>query len=490
MASIDVLEGRLRKLSAAAADIFRKASPENQANILKSYGIYTGVGGQILQSDRLMAEAARKSLALGPLKGSIFGAYDQSKLQSAARILAPIMPGTPEWMRKLRGSITPQTILDPKLLGQGAKQLMGMGPLETGPNLKLAGMGALVSLFSPWIGARMLNESKLLQSFGRVFGVGGGGGKGGGGISGALFGGGMAGFAEAYLLIRAMQMLRYAITAFTDAVKRGSDLYLHSAMLGTAPGKLSQIQKTFAMLGMSPESAEKMLAMGQFRPGMRMSPAGFQGMVLGASGILNREEMQALMNMSEVVSRAWNMAANSARQSALVSSDLFRTAFVWRQMTVEWNTLLEQMAAKFSGLATIFEMAATGFLHLANIIMEFLDNAPKKAAMLPGIGLPSAILDMTRKFAEAVLPLTDPNKFVKRGLGTVMSRPEGMWERMGLVSAGGIGGTDYARQTAENTKRIADILSGKAPAQSGGGLKVAMAVGSAAASPFGIPFLP
>lgn len=448
MASADVLEARLRKVSAAAADIFRGANPANRESLLKSYGIYTGTGGQIIQSDRYMAQAAKQAQQMGQITSG-FGHVLASDMVLKQGVKQAIGMGPLGGMPPK----IPSGMLTERAMADGVKRALGMGPLNPGGiDWKKAGLGAGVSFFSPWIGARMLNESGFLKTMT--------GGSRPGGVAHALFGGGIEGFAENYLLIQAMQKLRLAFDMLVGAVKRASDLYVHSAMLGSNATNLGRMRNTFSLLGLSPEVSERMMAQAQFNRGTKISAPQMQGMILGAgAGVSNREEMQALLNMSDSLAKAWNMTLDAARQSAAVTKDLFRTRFVASQLLVEWNTFWEQFTGAFSGVVTLLEMSAVGFLHAMNMVLEAVREFPSLVNMIPGIGQISQYLQFARAAANTILPIKNTEEFKRFGLGQAVSRPESSFERMGLIIHGGLGGTDYARQTAQNTKRMVDLLA-------------------------------
>lgn len=417
MASADVLEARLRKVSSAAADLFRKAGPTGQTSLLKAYGIDTRAGPS----------------THGGIWPNTVG-FDESKFRAASRIQSPMLPSFQANLEKLKKSM---------------QQNPG------GIDWRKVLLGTATSFFSPWLGARMLNESGLLKGL-----AGGMGGKVGG-IAKALFGGSTEGFAENYLLIQSARALDAAFRQLTEAVKRSSDLYLKSAMLGTNPTNLSHIQKAFSMVGFSPEIAQRMMAQGQFRAGVKISSSQAGGVLLGAgAGILSREELQGIMNMSQNIARAWNMTADSARQSASTAADLYRVSFIGKQFKEEWNTFWEQFAAEFSGVVSLFEMSATGLLHAINRIIELMRKIPASMSGFPSF-VPLSFLNTLNKAVAYISPVEDPNKFKRFGMGQGMSRPESAWERMGLVIHGGIGGQDFAKQTAENTKVLADYVKRK-----------------------------
>lgn len=465
-ASLDVLEARLRKVSATAADIFRKASPQNQANILAAYGIYTGVGGAVLQPEKLLAQGATKLAKMARLDPGILpGTIDVNKLRAASRVLEPMLPGGSEWIGKLKGSLRSggaSHILQPeKLLEQGARKLAGMGPAFTGPDIKTGIMGGLAAMFSPWIGARLLN-----QAFGGFPILGGGGAAGGGkGIIGGLFGpGGMSGFGEWYVFIEAVGRAARALTQdFVEAIKRGSQLYLHAAMVATSPGRLSHLEKTFQMIGLPADTAQRLMAQGQFSQGVKMTPGGLQGTILGAgAGILGREELQAVRNLSKEIEEAWKATAMDAAVSAGAAKSLFNISMSLGGLKSAWQSFWEEIAS--SGEDTIRSLAdlTANLLRLGTVIIALgrITDDMMKFSFTGNFEMLKKIPKDWKHLVDIVSG-TSPESTNQRWLGAMGgSRPEAGWERLGLIIHGGLGGTDYARQTAQNTKKIADIMSG------------------------------
>lgn len=297
------------------------------------------------------------------------------------------------------------------------------------PNWTMAGLGGAAGMFSPWIGARALSSS----------GAFGGGGAGGG----ILFGqGGFGGFLNAFIVLTTVsRSLRFAFEELRDAVKRGSDLFIKAAGLGLPATQFAHIRSALTAAGLPEGTAERLLAMGQFSRGLRMSPGSLEGQAkLGAArGILSREEMQTILNMSEQVSMAWEATARAAAASAAASSELQEMAQAFASQMADIRADFEEVSA----LVLSFSSKFVGTIIAFKAAWEFVLDKIFSLAKLLGFVLPDKS--------------TNNQKF-GLGPGTLAGRPESGWEKMGLIIAGGVGGTDYAKQTAHNTKRIADLL--------------------------------
>jgi hypothetical protein len=440
-AKVGELDAAIKKLGGSFGASFSKSTLARNPELAAAMGVkgaggipFASFGGQEFPIEKFASK---------------FGAAQRQMRQS----MSELNPALKEYRKNLVSAFS------------GMQWNLPMGAKQPFADWKTAGMGGIAALFSPWIGARMLN-----QAFGGFPGMarGGGGNKGGGIVSGIFGAGGMAGFGEWYIFIQALKTAARVLTEeFTQAVKRGSELYLHAAMVGTTPARLSQIEKTFQMVGLPADAAQRLLAQGQFSRGVKMTPQAMQGALLGAgAGIMGREELQGLLNLSKEIAAAWNMTADTARQSAAVAGDLFRTSFIGKQITQEWQTFWEQLTAIFSGAIDVMEMTAVGFLHLMNMIAEVLNKFPQLLGILGGpLG---QFLALAKEFSARVLPRvgTNGDKFSRQVGGMTGGRPESAWERMGLIIYGGVSGKDYARQTAENTKKMADIMSGKNNASS------------------------
>jgi len=437
MADAATLEARLRKVSQEAANVFSKSGESARV---------TAAGGHILQSDALMRQGARQLASMGAFPGRQMGMLSDIALSSGASRamgMGPLFRSPPP---------IPSGMLSESALRSGAARAMGMGPLfPPGPNWKLGGIGAIAALFNPYAGARIMN-----QAFGSITGFGGrGGGRGG---AGGLFGGSAEGFGEWDFLIRAIKRVTAALTNdFLGAINRGAELYTKSAMLGLKVGTTAAGINAFRAVGLPTDAFEKMVAAGQFKTGSKLTLPQMKGTIFGAMsrGTISLEEMQGLLNMSKDLVKAWNATASASRQAAESAGSLFKTKFLFQVLSAEWEAFWDQVAAVFSGSIQVMEESMAGLLHIFNAIIEFITQ--HKAlfnAMFPTLAFINAV-------AAGVAPGIGESAdgFKKFPIGQGVSRPTSSWEKMGLIINGGLGGTDYAKQTAENTRKIAEAVA-------------------------------
>jgi hypothetical protein len=177
--------------------------------------------------------------------------------------------------------------------------------------------------------------------------------------------------------------------------------------------------------------------------------------------------MQAILNMSKEVALAWKLTSAASRQAAESAGDLYRVSFLGNAIKQEWSTFWMQIASIFSGAMQIIEMATYGVLHAANALLEKYRSMPAWAKIALGGGGAGSVVAAASSLAEKYMPGIGrgDTSFHRQPVNNPMGRPESAWEKMGLIIHGGIGGNDYAKQVAENTRKMLDIMIKK-----GGGL--------------------
>jgi hypothetical protein len=208
----------------------------------------------------------------------------------------------------------------------------------TTTNFGMAGLGAAAGIFSPWIGARLMNQSGIFNRLGA--------GGGGSGMMGALFGpGGYGGFGVAYLgLSIATRALKTAFEELKHSVERVAKLYQESAAINRPVGRIAQVQAGFAAIGLSADAAKRYAKSG---------PGG-----------LNAEEMMQLTNMSDRFQYNMN---RSAMDAEIISnaSDSAQDAFegmteLTREMHTLWVSMgpviMETIVKPLTALASIMNM--------------------------------------------------------------------------------------------------------------------------------------
>jgi hypothetical protein len=158
-------------------------------------------------------------------------------------------------------------------------------PGSSGFSGGMAALGLGAGAFSPWIGARLLNQSGIFK------GLGGGGS----GIAGQLFGaGGYGGFGVAYIGLQlASRALKDAFNELKDAVKRTATLYQEAASINRPATAIFQAQSAMRSIGLGDDAAKRYAKSG---------PAG-----------LTSEEMMRITNMSGEFKKNFASAAMDAQ---------------------------------------------------------------------------------------------------------------------------------------------------------------------------------
>jgi len=325
-------------------------------------------------------------------------------------------------------------------LRKGAQQALAMGPLRTGFPVGGAAIGGLASIFSPWIGSRILN-----QAFGG-FPIGGGGEGNGGGLRNALFGGSVPGFGEWFIFISALRMASRVLTdEFVAAIKRGSELYRRAAATGTSTSRLAQIEAILTGIGMDPNMAKQMILQRQSGRGGRFTNV-YGEMLRGAQrGGMGIGEIQQIINMRheiEFLGRAMAFStpriAASSRAMNRISMDFSVFKSDWAAL---WADLVRSMEPAIRGLLILGSgLARLGDIMIRGVVAELVGT--DKKGNLP-------------EWVKKLFPSEGPGNR-KIGAAGSISRPEHMWERMGLIIHGGLGGSDYARLSAEYLREIRD----------------------------------
>lgn len=260
-------------------------------------------------------------------------------------------------------------------------------------------MGGATALFNPWIGSRLMSDAIR----------GGGGGGGGGAVAAGIFGsGGAMGFAEFYI---AIQSFKKAVDIFWTTIKTAS------------------------------ETAAKYY-----------SSALQNGM--GIPFTVNRQNLAAIMGVDEKeVFRFGAQMAYLAPQLKTANKVLSDTTPTLTQMSWNFKTL------KLDAMALAAELASA----LAPVINDVVDTFDDLIKML------IKATQFTKEYYKWLNPAgyaiwriihqerTNDSASTFPTTASLMKQlPASSWEKMGLVMAGG--GTNYARETANNTRKMARDL--------------------------------
>lgn len=392
-------------------------------------------------------DAAKLDSVLKSIGRTAFKMPVGSDIQKLRGLIPGLAVPVSQWLAS--GSTQPIRMMPENFLLGAARAMKQMGPvIPPAPakfNWKLAGIAAMVSPFSPWLGARTLNSALM------------GGGGGAGGIGAAIFGpGGVGGMAVAFTAIRVvLGAVKIAFEQLNEAVKRGTQLYVKSASLGMGVPQFTHLQRTLEMVGLPANAAEKLSANSQFLNGAKMTPQSIQGAMIGAGrGVFSKEEMQAIVNLSKDVADAWNRTAVDAKLSSDVAYANFKANVDTEEVKSAWHSLMENMAAE------IYPVSHKIKYLMAEAVRFVADQTHGDVEWLRkhGVNIPQGL----------------GADFKKLGLGPTNHAHTSAWERMGFVIGGFGGGHDYARQTAQNTKDLVGLLRRAIPrgGSSGGSLIV------------------
>lgn len=352
------------------------------------------------------------------------------------------------------GGVPP--IIPPPILGGGGGGGGGGGRIGFG-NLAL---GLAAGLFSPFAGARILS------------GEGGGGGGGFKQIINALFGGGGPGaWAQLFVgLQAATRILRFEFEALTNAIKQGSKLFQDAALAGRAPHSLFALQAAGRSIGISGEQVNQLAYNANlFRPGR----------VINASGQL----VSAAQGMGQAELGTRILQGKGQFESTLKTFEAFqddiddssKSLFYFMANVSQVTDIIKGgLIIAVGDLAKWFNLLGFQVQTFAMIVPYAVKALEQWIATILGGGVGLILANLTKylptgaDLGKGILPP-----------GAGGSRPESGWEKMGLIIQGGVNAVDYARQTAENTKKIADaIAAGKGPL-----LEAGIAAGSAFNSP-------
>lgn len=301
-------------------------------------------------------------------------------------------------------------------------------------------MGALVGMFSPWMGARIMNQGWT--------------GQGGKGMGGLLFGGGPMGFSEFYLgLITASKLLTATFNDLRQAVAKGANLYQQAARAGTSTGDIALLRSVLGGIGMSPEMATNMRLQMQSGRGGRVTD--LYGTILrGTMSSGGLGDVQQIINMRKEIKYLGEATKVSSQSLAETSGAMNRismdTMILKQDFQAMWAQILASMEEGIHKIITDLDS-------LFKAMPKYFDILKSGVA---GLSDPLQSIDWenTNKLFGQSLFAKDKTSNIKIGGIGMGARPESGWEKMGLIVSGGIGGNNYARQTAENTKKIADYI--------------------------------
>lgn len=189
--------------------------------------------------------------------------------------------------------------------------------------------------------------------------------------------------------------------------------------------------------------------------------------VAGAMGV-SMEEMDRYANVVAYVSDRFRYSSNTLADSAPVLAG----------MSIEISALMQELKAFGAEIAYALGPAFSLIIQLTRGVVQVMEFLVK--------GL-NRLLDTIYNGWALLIELIPGGKIVTNAIQDIFRPtppkpeadtkrlPTSAWEKMGLVIGSGVG-VNYARDTAANTKRIAEILSGRGsekPAFNPGGLPMA-----------------
>lgn len=339
---------------------------------------------------------------------------------------------------------------------------------QIGPNnWRLGGMGLLSGLFSPWIGARMMSQAfpEAGKFLGGMFGHTGGGA--GGGIASGIFGAaGLGGFGVAYIgLQTASKLLTEAFTQLKGAVSRATELYVAAARSGGPMGKLGLLQMTFGAAGLPPELAERMMEYGRLGKGMKLDTMG--GIMGAGGGVLGTAELQALINLGPRLQELSKALAPWAERQAELAPHLSSMGESWSVEGQKWKTTMAELANALTPViyllgdaADALRMFVSTFASTVHGISYVLGSFDKFTNWLASPFVSKDRYQAQQKVADEFWGIGKGDEPGRVNFGRQMGAAKNSaWENMGLITHGGIAGMGYARETAVNTRRMAESLS-------------------------------
>lgn len=309
---------------------------------------------------------------------------------------------------------------------------------------------------------------------------------GGGGSFGGLFralGLGGGGSAAGGIPVVAAALAAFALTVkvakeameqLVKAVQEGAKLFTDSARLGLPQGQLFGIRAGLNAIGVT--NADQILLQGEFGGMMRQGRGGLtgrsvtsrrgmsadvDGIMVGAMRVGNMGDIQAIHNLSGYLHEFIKESKLDENIMKATSRQLYETSFAWNRFKTELTATFSGFAAEISVLLIPLLKMATAYLHNYNVI--FFEVIKK----LQQWGIISKSLDFSNV----------------GGMGNQRIQANAM-QRMGFVFGSGNFQTNYASETARNTKQTA-INTAKMAARIGEGFGngILGAIGAYATNP-------
>jgi hypothetical protein len=305
-----------------------------------------------------------------------------------------------------------------------------------------------------------------------------------------------------------LNAFKSALSVATDAIKRGSDLYVKAAQLRVNSSDLYRVRKASAATGLPESEADKILLM------MRTGRAG------GRDSNKNMGDFMQVSALKDVFKEVFDQTERAGEVMERTAGSFFNVQLAAQQLNTEFEVTGSLLAEYISGAVKnfiddmkglletlnvgdiitglskelgvalmglqkvigLFSIAVQGFFTgiqlIADAITWLMVKLNNLAAKVPGAGKlgitpidtpNSKIFEGSLKMVDALRANADKwwkNWDLKASNRKAPNAPlmnyslphMGMWEKLGL-SFGSGGVMDYQKQTAYNTKRMADAMS-------------------------------
>lgn len=319
-----------------------------------------------------------------------------------------------------------------------------------GVNWRQIAVSAAIAPFHPWVAARGIAGA---------LGGGGGGGHGAGAVAGGLFGGSFLRFEAALVAITAaIHAVHAAFRELHRSIEHGTHLFESAAHVGNRPGKLAGLEGALGSIGISQTQAERLLVRGEYPLKSGGKSVKLGDFMLGSGrGVFQAGELQQVKNLIDYINIYGQRGAHAFAQMGANARAAFEITFAMKNVTREWDGLMSQLVADIGPALVKMFRDLEDVVKAISIGLRFVPVAFSSI-----LGILSAANPLIEKWNQMIGTTPGNQKDFKGGIlgGTGSASRMNMsgLERMGFVIGYG-GGSDYARQTAENTKDASGLLN-------------------------------
>lgn len=282
---------------------------------------------------------------------------------------------------------------------------------------------------------------------------------GGGGVGG---GGGAGGANQQDSHVQMYKRFERLANKKTSAIKKPEEDG-QGIVAGFRQMAMSYIRfKVFSLAIQEATKAVGQLAESANRAGKIYASAMTSG--LGISMTVRRGMLAGVMGVSEQEVVRFGAAIAYLQPKLRAAQDvLTKTTTPLTQVNWEFRVVLENLKALMASIAVNLAPALMKLGTAINYILEVINNSPSISKIISKVGageiggglfgpigayIGGKLGSMSASGAGGQMP--SPQSYMKQ-------MPASAWERMGLVLGGG-GGTSYAKETAEATKKSAKFL--------------------------------